>query len=650
MATSNVNNQDGASNSKSELVDALKDQVTCTTCLGLPINNVFQCGNGHLLCDHCLDQLEVKARKGHEALKCPTCQEKLPTDRQKMTRGRLAESILKLLPRPCPHEGCQVEMEEGPLRADHIAGCKWKPMACVKLDCKTPVPSCQLLNHYKSEHLYLVNFNNFEGTLSLTTRNFDMESTWNETHLMVSGENFFSCCRRDSAGKWFIWIRMVGTKEEAADFSADIAVFKPSSGAKLVFSGHVDPLPTPERQLEPLPLTALKFDDADALHFAEKVGKDKHELHYSVTIKDCRIIREVESNRNTLNEHTLTWLMESAAGSNVLAASIQQQSQQAQPTPQAKVAENAPLTQVEASPDANEFTKASFKEVQQEAVKWANACSYMCKLCGYQVLKYYSMRTHMMKNHRLKIAEYERQHGPVRTETIHHKCLVCDSRLIHDAFSIDIHTEAHHSLTLVNYFIQYVMAALLEKANNPFGDRKASNTGAKRKLEAKAGKEGKKQKAQDESAHLHVDLTTIPSPPAKIYTVKKAAPVPQELPQGEGNNSDEGQELQENELAVGKKEKDEVLQWANQCLYSCKLCSMKTNSYFPFTNHLKRVHNIQAKDYKQRHGDMRYQFKVHTCLICQREVHHDACVLRKHVSGCHDLTLPQYYMKYCGGR
>ena len=194
------------------------------------------------------------------------------------------------------------------------------------------------------------------------------------------------------------------------------------------------------------------------------------------------------------------------------------------------------------------------------------------------------------------------------------------------------------------------MAALLEKASNPFGDRKASNNGAKRKLEAKADKEGKEQKAQDELARLHVDLTAIPSPPAKINTVKKAAPVLQELSQGEENNSDEGQELQENEPAVGKKEKDEVHQWANQCLYSCKLCSMKSNSYFPFTNHLKRVHNIQAKDYKQRHGDMRHQFKLHACLICQKEVHHDACVLRKHVSGCHDLTLPQYFMKYCGGR
>ncbi len=77
--------------------EQLQSLVRCPVCVSVPRSGgpVFQCGNGHLICDACRYRL----------VQCPTC--RTPYD-GKRKRNLLAEQIIDKFdfPRECRHPGC----------------------------------------------------------------------------------------------------------------------------------------------------------------------------------------------------------------------------------------------------------------------------------------------------------------------------------------------------------------------------------------------------------------------------------------------------------------------------------------------------------------------------------------------------------------
>ena len=100
--------------------------------LDFPSAAIYQCSNGHLLCDGCF----TRVVEGNQPV-CPTCRVSLSRDRP--IRSRFAETVLSALPVPCTNvgSGCTQHVRYGQLSA-HLtseclyrrADCKYHPLGC----------------------------------------------------------------------------------------------------------------------------------------------------------------------------------------------------------------------------------------------------------------------------------------------------------------------------------------------------------------------------------------------------------------------------------------------------------------------------------------------------------------------------------------
>ena len=91
-----------------------------SVCLDAPDSHVYQCRFGHLLCQHCFDQLRARAVAG-QAPRCPTYRAELPHD---IIRSLAAEQTIALLPATCRF--CSDKSARGEL-VNHEANCPSAP-------------------------------------------------------------------------------------------------------------------------------------------------------------------------------------------------------------------------------------------------------------------------------------------------------------------------------------------------------------------------------------------------------------------------------------------------------------------------------------------------------------------------------------------
>jgi len=103
---------------KIKLVD-LKE-YKCCVCSELPIDTVFQCSNGCIICSLCYPQLNP--------CQCPLC--RVPMDRQRPIRCRMAEKTLSVRMVRCRHDQCGKLMMFSELKEHEANECVFKPMDC----------------------------------------------------------------------------------------------------------------------------------------------------------------------------------------------------------------------------------------------------------------------------------------------------------------------------------------------------------------------------------------------------------------------------------------------------------------------------------------------------------------------------------------
>jgi len=94
---------------------------------------------------------------------------------------------------------------------------------------------------------------------------------------------------------------------------------------------------------------------------------------------------------------------------------------------------------------------------------------------------------------------------------------------------------------------------------------------------------------------------------------------------------------------------DEINEWLNRCVYTCKLCSgYETNQFGTFVSHLKSSHNVPIKSYReQNNGEVTTKYVQHTCQICSSVFAWDKQMLRRHLSSNHShISANDYALKY----
>ncbi|XP_022080246.1 cysteine and histidine-rich protein 1-like [Acanthaster planci] len=135
-----------------DLEQRLNDILCCSVCLDLPVNLVYQCVNGHLMCAGCFTHVLADARLKDEQSTCPNC--RCEISRTQCSRNLAVEKAVSELPSLCQHCACRLprnvlehhQRSECPQRISKCGyasiGCLWKgPNREVKgheKDCEYP--------------------------------------------------------------------------------------------------------------------------------------------------------------------------------------------------------------------------------------------------------------------------------------------------------------------------------------------------------------------------------------------------------------------------------------------------------------------------------------------------------------------------------
>ncbi len=90
--------------------------LECPVCLQIPRQEIYQCVNGHSICNICISQLEI----------CPTCRVEISGSTDDNVRNYYAEGLLDAMTFACnwKAQGCQELVARNKL-TDHEAICKF---------------------------------------------------------------------------------------------------------------------------------------------------------------------------------------------------------------------------------------------------------------------------------------------------------------------------------------------------------------------------------------------------------------------------------------------------------------------------------------------------------------------------------------------
>jgi hypothetical protein len=137
--------KEAATNDGAKGEDELSSILECPVCQSTPRSgHIYQCPNGHIVCQKCLDGL-------HKKEECPTCRAAFKGPQRNLVAERMVEKLDLVF--PCVHadRGCRVESKRSKIEA-HEASCEERPIQCLDEDCKTVVSFRQLIDHMSSKH------------------------------------------------------------------------------------------------------------------------------------------------------------------------------------------------------------------------------------------------------------------------------------------------------------------------------------------------------------------------------------------------------------------------------------------------------------------------------------------------------------------
>nr|CUU00267.1 hypothetical transcript [Hymenolepis microstoma] len=171
-----------------EFISTARKLLRCTVCLE-DSEDVNQCKNGHLICQHCTHKLKLHLEPDDNQGKCPTCRIPLFPG---MSRCLLAVQLFSELPRTCTH--CKLNIRQGDHEDHQNNLCPERPVTC-----KYKIFGCQwkgrAADSRKHHSLCIVSKKSVQDIESIIKEKFNEQAkisnyyfeSWSETLNILNG-------------------------------------------------------------------------------------------------------------------------------------------------------------------------------------------------------------------------------------------------------------------------------------------------------------------------------------------------------------------------------------------------------------------------------------------------------------------------------
>ena len=112
--------------SEDKLEDRLTTVLCCAVCLELPINAIYQCSQGHLICIQCFNHILADARLKDEQATCASC--RCTISRETCSRNLAVEKAVREMPGTCKY--CSRQLSRMHLSSHECSECEERPVYC----------------------------------------------------------------------------------------------------------------------------------------------------------------------------------------------------------------------------------------------------------------------------------------------------------------------------------------------------------------------------------------------------------------------------------------------------------------------------------------------------------------------------------------
>ena len=342
--------------------------------------------------------------------------------------------------------------------------------------------------------------------------------------------------------------------------------------------------------------------------------------------------------------------------------------------------------------------------LRKKAHMWGWRCRYKCNICKRSFSTRVGIQKHINLAHKLSVAEYSSLHGDTMTKKEYHRCRICQNRVLHDPSAIAQHTRMIHKITFEQYFSDYIegqVVPLLPLVNKKPAVakpllKKPLIQKPKKKVSTFSGVKDRGEhvkwahNAADYECKIcrftsnikntfmfhikakhgfNIDVYRNRYGPISDFERRhecklcKAAIIWHKSNIGQHLNSVHSISLKDyyyrhikndhqslpplaTSLDVDPPTSSDPSRWMNQCIFECKICSLKLDSRANFKGHVTNIHSTPYDNYINDFGEPMIALNLHCCLMCQESVTCDGEDITEHLNTAHALSLEDYHDRY----
>lgn len=202
--------------------------MECPVCYNYLLSPIYQCINGHSICEICKNQLNTE---------CPVCREEFQEN-----RNLVLEKMTQFIVYPCKHykSGCLYTCKASEIQ-NHEKRCVFGPYKCplkeAPINCNWEASFAEVTNHIDNQHDELI----------LRTDKIDTAFNKTQTHenilIIKYLSKIFKLVHKYESERFYWCIQLLGNADDSKSFKFEVEVIDlTSAGKRCLFTGLVVPL------------------------------------------------------------------------------------------------------------------------------------------------------------------------------------------------------------------------------------------------------------------------------------------------------------------------------------------------------------------------------------------------------------------------